>query len=134
MKEWTTLMNNLAVHIKKYNCKKVLIEQQGPGGPVYDFLKQKVNNLECWSTDGKSKPIIINNLTVAFEQFKIKIPTKQVFNELIIELEDFGYIYNPKTGNVKYGGRNLHDDCVMSLAIAWECYSKGSKTGIYHIY
>lgn len=134
MKEWTALMNNLAVHINRYKCKKVLIEQQGPGGPVYDFLKTKVNNLESWSTDGKSKPRIINNLTVAFEQSKIKIPTKKLFDVLEMELDDYAYIYNPKTGNVKYGGRNLHDDCVMSLAIAWECFTSGSKLGVYHIY
>jgi hypothetical protein len=49
------------------------------------------------------------------------------------ELSVFTYEYSPKTRNVKYSAPNgHHDDCVMSLAIAYEAKRKHSKYGNYN--
>ena len=49
----------------------------------------------------------------------IRIPHEDLFPALVSELETFTYDYNPKTRSIKYGHPvGLHDDCVISLAIA----------------
>jgi hypothetical protein len=66
---------------------------------------------------------------VAFEQSAISIVNEQW---LIDELENFSYIYNPNTRNVTYSApAGLHDDGVISTALAWNCRKEYSNRGRY---
>ena len=63
----------------------------------------------------------------------ILIPHEDLFPSLVSELETFTYEYNPKTRNIRYGHPSgLHDDTVMSLAIA--NLQIANKTRLYGTY
>ena len=67
-----------------------------------------------------------------FNEGSIQIPSKKLFNPLYQELETFTYDYNPKTRSIKYGHpTGLHDDCVISLALANYCKKTKHKKGKY---
>jgi len=83
------------------------------------------------TTTSKTKPVIIEDLALAFEQSDVKVADEQW---LIDELENFTYIYNPNTRSVQYSApQGLHDDGVISLALAWHCKKNYSKRGQYKI-
>jgi len=72
-------------------------------------------NFKPFKTTNQSKKEIINNLAILIEQKKIRIPA---IPKLIQELETFSYNITP-SGTVRYSAPNgLHDDMVMSLALA----------------
>ena len=69
-------------------------------------------------TDLKSKPVIISNLRDAIWDGLIDIPDGQTLDEL----SRFGWLRSADHGQrqvPKMGAISGHDDCVMSLAIAW---------------
>mgnify|MGYP000143137456 FL=1 len=58
------------------------------------------------------------NLGLAFERGDLRILNDEV---LINELEGYEQEVMPMSGTVRYGAPDgQHDDCVMSLAIAWQ--------------
>lgn len=92
------------------------------GDPVINMLYEK--DLPVWpfKTTNATKQTIIDGLALAFEQGKIKIVDDR---HLVTELQSFEASQLP-SGLVKYGAPSgLHDDCVMSLALAWYGASVG---------
>jgi hypothetical protein len=50
------------------------------------------------------------------------------------ELENFTYIYNVNTRAVQYSAPiGLHDDGVISLALAWHCRKTQQNKGRYQV-
>jgi len=129
--DWQDIIFEIAKYLKQYNVKKCLIETNAGGDVVFDMLKKQVGNiLEPFTTTSQSKNKIIEQLSVAFQNFEIKIPKQEVFPFLYQELNLFAYTYNAKTRSVKYGApQGHHDDCVMSLALAEECTRKNRTSG-----
>jgi hypothetical protein len=109
-----------------------LIEVNNQGDVFFEMLKLRCRNLiEPFTTTSKSKPIIIEDLAMAFEQNEITILDQQWHRD---ELESFTYIYNPNTRNVQYSAPiGMHDDSVMSLALAYHCKKNFSRRGKYTI-
>jgi hypothetical protein len=69
-----------------------------------------------------SKANIIESLALAFERGNIAILPDET---LMGELEAFGMERLP-SGMIRYGAPDgMHDDCVLSLALAWQ----GATTG-----
>ncbi len=61
-------------------------------------------------------------------------PDATTFPPLLGELEVFTYEYNPKTRNIRYGHPSgLHDDCVISLAIANYNRKQNKTLGTYAV-
>lgn len=78
----------------------------------------RTENMPIWDFDttNASKQEAIQALALAFERTEIKIPDESV---LRYELEAFT-AERTESGLIKYGAPDgLHDDCVMSLALAW---------------
>ena len=96
------------------------------------MLRDKCRNLIVpFTTTSKSKPIIIEDLAMAFEQREISL---QDVDWLVDELENFTYIYNVNTRAVQYSAPiGLHDDGVMSLALAWHCRKTQQNKGRYQV-
>ena len=66
-----------------------------------------------------AKQEIIEGLILDMNETIIQIPSRELFSWLWDELTVYTYEYNPKTRSLRYGHPNgLHDDTVMSLAIA----------------
>ena len=113
--EWSNIIDKVAKVIKEYNAA-TYVEVNNQGDVFYEMLRKKVGNLiEPFTTTSKSKPIMIEDLAVSFEQMELLIPDDEY---LIDELEAFTYVFDPKTRHVKYSApEGIHDDCVMSMAL-----------------
>jgi hypothetical protein len=99
----------------RFNKPTMTIDSTGVGDPISDDLSQDISNLERFTFTQKSRMDLLTNLQLLIQQQKIKIPNDPT---LIAELKSFEYDISD---NGKIGARcddNLHDDCVMSLALA----------------
>lgn len=94
----------------------IIAEYNAMGGPIVEQLQRDRLPVIPFVTTGPTKAAAIQALALAFEQGNIKIPNDPV---LIGELQAFEGKPGP-SGMMKYGApAGLHDDCVMSLAMAW---------------
>lgn len=106
-----TRIKNLA---DKYGARLV-VDSTAVGAPISTDLKREGLLVEDFTFSKKSKPELIEKLSIYIEQRKIAIPDIET---LIDELGAFGYEMTP-AGNITYGApTGLHDDCVISLALA----------------
>ena len=104
----------------------ILIESNNAGKPIIDELQYEgINNVEGFITSMTSKPLLINELSYAFAKGTIKIPK---LDWLINELELYSYTLT-SSANIKFESP-VHDDGVMSLAIAWRCYKDNCFAGV----
>ena len=127
--EWSKIIEKVATLIKQYNAT-TLVEVNNQGDVFFEMLQTRCKNLiHPFVTTSKTKPIIIEDLAVAFEQQAISIVNEQW---LIDELDNFSYIYNPNTRNVSYSApAGLHDDGVISTALAWHSRKEFTNRGRY---
>jgi hypothetical protein len=94
----------------------ILGEENNMGGVLIEQLQRDGLPVVGFNTTHSSKAAIIDSLCLAFERGIIKIPNDPV---LIGELQSFEARPLP-SGLMRYcAPEGLHDDCVMSLAIAW---------------
>jgi len=99
---------------------RLLIDSSGVGEPVYDELRQENVNVEGYKFTSGSKSDLIDNLSIMLDQGKLTYPKNLgVHGEVLIaELKAYGYTTTPG-GTVQYSApEGLHDDCVISLALA----------------
>ena len=130
--QWAELVDDLLAFIRKYNAV-TLIEVNSTGDVVFEQLNAKYNNIEPFVTTNKTKQEVIEGLVLDFNNQAIKIPSKQLFEPLVNELGYFTFEYNPKTRSIKYGHPSgLHDDTVISLALANYCRKTQSTKGSYN--
>lgn len=129
--EWATIINEVAEIIRNMNAK-VLVEVNNQGDVFFEMLQNKVYNyVEPHVTTTKTKPNMIEDLAVLFENKEIKILNEQW---LVDELNAFTYVYNENTRRVQYGAPSgIHDDGVMSLAMAVQSI-KNLSNGYFEVY
>ena len=126
--EWTTMTNEILQRIRKWNAT-VMIEVNSIGDVVYEQIKKQWQDTHPFVTSNKSKNEIIEGLILDMNETTVRIPDKQLFPTLYHELSIFTYEYNPKTRTLRYGHPSgMHDDCVMSLAIA--NYNRKANKGL----
>lgn len=107
--------------IKKWNDifqpRCIIAEANSMGVPLIDQLMEDGLPIEAWWATNKSKREVIEGLVVGLEQQEIGLID---FKPLTNELE----VYESKVtaqGNITYSApEGEHDDCVMSLALAWD--------------
>jgi len=130
---WAMIVNKVTQRINEFGCH-TLVEVNGVGDPIFEQVKNSVNNSELISpfiTTSKSKQDIIEQLVVATQNKEVKFLDK---DWLLKELDLFTYEYNPKTKGVKYSAPSgFHDDGVMASAIGYNAYKKLAVKGIYAI-
>jgi hypothetical protein len=129
--EWSRIIDEVSEVIKHYNAK-VMVEVNNQGDVFFEMLQNRIYNfVEPYVTSVKSKPIMIEDLSVLFENKEIKVLNQ---NWLIDELNAFTYVYNEKTRRVQYGApQGVHDDGVMSLALAVQSI-KNISNGYFEVY
>jgi len=99
----------------RYNRARIVIDSTGTGDPITTDLQRMGLILDDFKFTNTSKEQLIEKLAVYIERKLITIPEIQV---LINELETFGYEYTPSK-KIKYSApQGMHDDCVISLALA----------------
>lgn len=133
LKSWESILNNVAHYLREYNCN-CLVEINGVGDPLFDMLKSKYSNIEPWQTTNKTKQDIIERLMVDFQNRSIKLLSQKTDNVYYNELINLEVEYNQKTRTIKYSApTGLHDDCVISLALANYNKNNNKNYGRYYI-
>ena len=129
--EWSKIIDEVATKIREYNAE-IFVEVNNQGDVFFEMLQNKVyNNVQPYVTTTATKPIMIEDLAVHFENKDIGILNE---NWLVDELNAFTYIYNEKTRRVQYGApQGIHDDGVMSLALAIQSIKK-NQYGYFEVY
>jgi hypothetical protein len=117
--------------IDKWHPNRLNLEVNNQGLPMYQELRREgYQMIDEFKTTHESKDHIINELISAFSRKEIKCLKEP---ELIRELQGFVFEYSP-TGKIRYmAASGFHDDRVMALALAWDCYVKNKKfAGSYY--
>jgi hypothetical protein len=104
---------------RRFNNALIMPDSTGVGDPIVEDLKARGLNICNEGIGFKfteiSRQNLLNNLAILLEQDKIKIPDDE---GLISELESFQYSLSEQ-GKIKVKApEGLHDDRVMSLALA----------------
>lgn len=117
---WDFQKERIALAAAKWNDALLCLDSTGVGDPIVDDLKRLGISVAPFQFTGKSKRQLIEKLIVAIEGRHVTYPD---IEELINELEDFDIDergrYNAPSG--------MHDDCVISLALAIE----GAGGGVF---
>ena len=106
-------------HSKGEQKAKLVMDGTGIGDPIHDDLEKVIPNIEAINFGGGRREDLLNNLSLIIEQGKIKIPAEE---NLINELRSFQYVLKSSKGGKQRIAmevpEGVHDDCVMSLALA----------------
>lgn len=101
---------------ERFNPHVIIAEYNAMGGPLIERLQADGLPVRAFTTTNASKAQIIDNLALAFERGEVQILSDPV---LISELQAYEAVRLP-SGLMRYSApEGLHDDCVMSLALAW---------------
>ena len=119
--DWNLQKARIQVAVGKLQNAKVCIDRTGAGEPIVEDLKRVGVNIPTEPFDHafvftqQSRDNLLRHLAILLEQDKIKIPNDE---GLIAELESFRYELSDR-GTIKVSvPEGLHDDRVMSLALA----------------
>jgi hypothetical protein len=123
-KDWRQTKNEI-MNLKR---APILIDSTGVGDPIFEELRKDGLDITGYKFSATTKQQLMEGIASAIQQRKISYPE----GAIVYELEMFEYQYS-NTG-VKYSApKGFHDDCVMSLALAWSMYSKNAGSGRYII-
>ena len=108
----------------RFGVAGIVAEANAMGKPNNDELRKMGLPVRDFTTTNSTKADIIENLAAAFEQGNIRILNDAT---LIAELQAYEVDRLP-SGMVRYSAPDgLHDDCVMSLAMAWHGASAAQR-------
>ena len=113
----------IALH-HRFHFTVIMVEVNSMGQPLFERLKRKGLPVVAFITTNATKQVVIDGLTMAFEQDEIKIlPDETLINELMAyEMESMD------SGKVRFNApAGMHDDCVMSLALAWHAVRRNAR-------
>ena len=129
--EWTTMTQEIIKRAQRWNAT-LMVEVNSIGDVIYEQIKRQWQDTHPFTTSSKSKQEIIEGLILDMNESIIRIPSRELFSWLWDELTVYTYEYNPKTRSLRYGHPSgLHDDTVMSLAIANYCRKQNKSYGEY---
>ena len=115
--DYNVLENRLEALYRRWHLDSMKIEANSIGQPVIDQLVSRGISVIPFTTTNATKQMVIQNLQAAFENSDIKILNDPV---LLGELLSFESKRNA-SGSFSYAApEGMHDDCVMSLALAWD--------------
>lgn len=111
---------------ERYQPTVIIAEANSMGEPIIEQLQRDGLPVRAFTTSNATKAQIIESLALAFERGEIRIPDDRV---LVGELQAYEMSRLP-SGMVRYSApAGLHDDCVMSLALAWSATNVAMPAG-----
>lgn len=123
--DWNLQKARIEALARRYNMAEITMDSTGLGDPILEDLTRTGLIVKGLKFTNETKKKLIENLAILIEQNKISYPEEKV---LIQELEDFSYELTP-SGAVRYTApEGEHDDCVISLALAY--YQIGDRLPI----
>ena len=131
---WDVMINDIITVLKRFGNPYVLAENNGLGNMPVETLSKLYPNTLSFNTNTQSKTQIIEKLIMGFTNRDIQLPTKELNKKLYSELESFEIYLNPITRSFQYAARKgLHDDTVISLALANWCRTYYGSRGVYSL-
>lgn len=116
--DWGVQKDLIRGVISRYPNHLAMIDSTGLGDPIADDLRRYGINIRDYKFTNKSKEALVEQMVIAIEQGLISIPQVAQTQFLIDELQSFNYEILP-SGRVRYSAPDgLHDDGVVSLALA----------------
>ena len=116
--DWGVQKDLIRGVISRYPNHLAVIDSTGLGDPISDDLRRYGINIQDYKFTNKSKEALVEQLVIAIEQGLIGIPEVSQTQFLIDELKSFSYEILP-SGRIRYSAPDgLHDDGVVSLALA----------------
>lgn len=113
---------------ERFNTKTLIPEVNSIGVPNIEMLQREGFKVHPFTTTNASKAEAIDALSLAFERGDLKIINDKI---LIGELLAFEAERLP-SGMLRYGAPSgMHDDCVMSLALAWQAVATPPRKILY---
>jgi phage FluMu gp28-like protein len=132
-KSWDVIISEMMVPLRKYK-PQIYAEINSIGDVLYEQIRKQYPLIQPFLTNADSKQNMIEDLIMAMNEQKITLPTKDLNPDLYRELSVFTYDWSPRSRKVKYGAPSgSHDDCVISLAIAYQTLKKKVSAGKYVI-
>jgi hypothetical protein len=116
--DWILQEAKIEASARKFNNARITLDSTGIGDPVVEELRRRglnINEEDVFKFTQNSRTNLLNNLAILFENGKIKIPKDE---GLLDELRSFSIEMNEKGKAVIKCPDGLHDDRVMSLALA----------------
>ena len=112
--DWSVQKEMILDEVRAYDSMAV-IDATGVGDPIYEDLSKAGVKARPFKINNANKKELIDRLSVSIEQRLITFPD---ITALIDELKVFSYELTP-SHNIKYAApQGMHDDCVISLALA----------------
>jgi phage FluMu gp28-like protein len=122
--DYVVQMGRLQALYERFRPTTIMAEANAMGQPLIDQLRRTGLPVQPFTTTNATKAAAIDALGLAFEQGKIRILNDPV---LIAELQAYAMERLP-SGLLRYSApEGMHDDCVMSLALAWQAASVPAK-------
>ena len=104
----------------------ILMDSTGVGDPIFEDMQREGLDVQGYKFSSTSKQMLMEGLASAIHQRKITYPS----GPIVDELEIFEYQYT--SYGVKYSApQGFHDDCCVSLALAWKHYQTHGQQGRY---
>jgi hypothetical protein len=125
--DYAVQRQRLKVLWERFHKPLIVAESNSIGEPIIEQLRRDGMSVIPFMTTQQSKTELIEQLSLAFERGDIAILNEPV---LINELASFTIERTP-SGLTRYTApKGLHDDCVISLALAWNgCLRFGQPAG-----
>jgi len=129
--DWTTQKEIIQAEQAKWNDARIMLDSHGVGDPILDDLRKaklKVTPIKLSSLQAKAD--LINKLRVAIENETVHFPP---ISQLVRELKIYRRTSMGRTGKALEMDRfaapsGFHDDCVISLALAFSGCAGGDTT------
>lgn len=114
--DWALQRGRLRTLYDRYQPDVIIAESNSIGSPNIEALQREGLPVKPFETTGTSKPPLIESLVLAFDRAEIK-----ALNHPVVKGELMAYERKVSaTGRSQYSApEGMHDDCVMSLALAW---------------
>jgi hypothetical protein len=130
--DWSVQIQRLKAALKRFGEARVACDVTGVGDPIYEALRKEGCRVEPYPFTARSKAALVENLTLMLEERRLVLPRVELWPEGIEELEGFEYSVS-EAGNVRSGAPSgMHDDCVMSLALAaWQARKVGQGLTVF---
>lgn len=124
--EYKMQRERIAATCERFNISAILAEENAMGKPNNDELRRMGLPVRDFTTTNATKCEIIESLAAAFEQNALRILPDGV---CMAELESYES-KRTASGAVQYNAPDgMHDDTVMSLALAWAACDDGDDIG-----
>ena len=114
--DYAVQLGRLEPLVERYRPRVILAESNAMGEPLIEQLQRRGMPVESFATTQQSKAQIVEALALAFERGEVSIPSDDV---LVNELQAYEMERLP-SGKMRYNApQGMHDDTVISLALAW---------------